>query len=239
MHAGRVAPHDGEPGRLDSPSRAFEPFHVLVDGTRVRLDPLGRADRDDLLTGFADLSRRSRYLRFFSAMPRLNDRLLEQLLDTDPVRHVAIGARLVDADGHVEGRIVGVARYFVSEESNDTVEPAVAVIDELHGRGLGILLLKTLTKWARSRGFATMRTHTLADNARIRRIVDASRGVLVERDGPVLIYDVDIRPKRRSADRTSGSGLNPPATSAKALEPGLEREIYDGRQIQRQQLRDE
>src|SRR5690349_9396482 len=101
-------------------SHAFEPLHTLADGTRVRLDPLGPADRGDLLAGFADLSRRSRYLRFFSAMPRLHDALLAQLLDTDPIRHVAIGARLVGPDDHVEGRIVGVARYFVSEGSNDT-----------------------------------------------------------------------------------------------------------------------
>jgi GNAT superfamily N-acetyltransferase len=221
------------------PGRTFESVHTLPDGTRVRLDPLGPADREDLLAGFADLSRRSRYLRFFSAMPRLHDALLARLLDTDPVRHVAIGARLIDPDGHVEGRIVGVARYFVRDDSNDTVEPAVAVIDELHGRGLGLLLLRALTKWARARGFATMRAHALADNTRIRRIVDASHGVLVERDGPVLIYDVDIRPKRRSADRTVGGDLAASAASAKSFETRLEREVDDRRQIQRQHLRNE
>src|SRR5262249_22953851 len=136
MHAGSVLP----PDRGDATSRTFEPLHTLPDGTRVRLDPIGPADRNDLLAGFADLSRRSRYLRFFSAMPRLHDGLLAQLLDTDPVRHVAIGARLVRPNDCVEGRIVGVARYFVRAGSNDTVEPAVAVIDALHGRGLGFLL---------------------------------------------------------------------------------------------------
>ena len=41
-----------------------------------------------------------------------------------------------------------------------------------------------------------VRAHALADNERIRRILTASNGVLVERDGPVMVYDVDIRSRR-------------------------------------------
>ena len=218
----------------------FEPFQALADGTRIRLDLLGRPDRDDLLVGFADLSRRSRYLRFFSAMPRLHDALLAKLLDTDGDRHVAIGARTILPDGHVEARIVGVARYFVPEGEDDTVEPAVAVVDALHGLGLGRILLGALTRYARAHGVTTMRAHALADNTRIRHILAASRGVLVDRDGPVLIYDVDIRPRGRSADRPTCRDLVAAgAASAHAFEAGLEREVNHGRQIQRQQLRDE
>jgi GNAT superfamily N-acetyltransferase len=109
---------------------------------------------------------------------------------------VAIGARAIDANGRVEPPIIGVARYFRSEGSNDTVVPAVAVVDELHGRGLGRALLKTMTRHARSRGIVKMRAHALADNDRIRRILAESDAVLVERDGPVMVYDVDIRSRR-------------------------------------------
>jgi GNAT superfamily N-acetyltransferase len=218
----------------------FEPVQVLADGARVRLDLLGPTDRDDLLLGFADLSRRSRYLRFFSAMPRLHDALLAKLLDTDGDHHVAIGARVIGPDDHIEGRIVGVARYYVPDGENDTVEPAVAVVDALHGLGLGRILLDALTRYARAHRVTTMRAHALADNTRIRHILAASRGVLVDRDGPVLIYDVDIRPRRRSTDRASGRDLVAASSAGThAFEPRLEREVDDGRQIQRQQLRNE
>jgi len=218
----------------------FEALHTLADGTRVRLDLLGQADRDDLLLGFADLSRRSRYLRFFSAMPRLHDALLAKLLDTDPERHVAIGARTIGPDDRIEARIVGVARYYLPEGERHTVEPAVAVVDALHGLGLGRILLRALTRYARAHGVVTMRAHALADNTRIRHILAVSRGVLVDRDGPVLIYDVDIRPRQRSTGRPVGGDLVAARSAGShALEPRLEREVHDRRQVQRQQLRDE
>jgi len=178
------------------PDPTFDPTVTLEDGTRIRLELIGPADRADLLAGFEGLSRRSRYLRFFSAMPTLSAHLVDSLLNTDADHHVAIGARLIDANGRVEPPIIGVARYFRSEGSDDTVEPAVAVVDELHGRGLGLALLKAMTRHARSRGIVKMRAHALADNDRIRRILAESNAVLVERDGPVMVYDVDIRSQR-------------------------------------------
>ena len=183
-------------GCAKRPDPTFAPIVTLEDGTRVRLELIGPADRADLLAGFEGLSRRSRYLRFFSAMPTLSAHLVDSLLNTDADHHVAIGARLIDANGRVEPPIIGVARYFRSEGSDDTVEPAVAVVDELHGRGLGRALLKAMTRHARSRGIVKMRAHALADNERIRRILTESNGVLVERDGPVMVYDVDIRSQR-------------------------------------------
>jgi GNAT superfamily N-acetyltransferase len=183
-------------GRARTSDPTFEPVTTLADGTRIRLELIGPADRADLIAGFDGLSRRSRYLRFFSAMPTLAPHLVDSLLNTDADRHVAIGARRIDANGRVEPPIIGVARYFRSEGSNDTAEPAVAVVDALHGRGLGRALLKAITRHARSRGIVKMRAHALADNERIRKILTASHGVLVERDGPVMVYDVDIRSQR-------------------------------------------
>jgi GNAT superfamily N-acetyltransferase len=183
-------------GRARTSDPPFDPPTTLADGTRVRLALIGPADRADLIAGFDGLSRRSRYLRFFSAMPTLSPRLLDSLLRTDPDLHVAIGARVMDADDRVEPPIIGVARYFCSEGSSDIAEPAVAVVDKLHGRGLGRALLAAITRYARSRGIVKMRAHALADNERVRHILRTSNGVLVERDGPVMVYDVDIRSRR-------------------------------------------
>lgn len=172
---------------------APERSRPLRDGSRVHLDLLGPADRTDLLAGFAGLSRRSRHLRFFSAMGELPARVLDGLLDTDAYQHVAIGARLQGANERIEAPIVGVARYFRMDGAADTAEPAVAVVDALHGRGLGRLLLRAISAHARANGIMRFRAHALADNVRIRQILLASQGVLVERDGPVVVYEVDIR----------------------------------------------
>ena len=62
----------------------------------MQFDFLGPSDRADLLAGFEGLSARSRYLRFFSSMPSLPDFITDGLLSTDPLHHVAFGARLTD-----------------------------------------------------------------------------------------------------------------------------------------------
>jgi GNAT superfamily N-acetyltransferase len=164
----------------------------LLDGRRVQLSLLGGADRVDLLAGFAGLSKRSRYLRFFSAMGELPARIVDGLVNTDARNHVAIGARLLDTNDRVEAPVVGVARYLRTALGSDVAEPAVAVIDALHGQGLGRLLLRAMARHARRSGVSRFRAHALADNERVRRILAASRGVLVERDGPVVVYDVAL-----------------------------------------------
>jgi hypothetical protein len=92
--------------RLDP---TFAPIVTLEDGSRVRLELIVPADRADLLAGFEGLSRRSRYLRFFSAMPTLSAHMVDSLLNTDADHHVP--ARAIDANGRVVPPIIGVSRF--------------------------------------------------------------------------------------------------------------------------------
>ncbi len=185
----------------DPDQTAVQPVavEVLRDGTSVLLAPLGESDRADLIAGFSGLSRQSRYLRFFSAMPELTPGVLAGLLATDGVRHYAVCARRVAAAGVVASPIVGVARYFRDPVDPRVAEPAVAVVDDLHHKGLGRLLLRALGRHARANGIERYRAHALASNERINRMLAASHGVVIERDGPVVVYDVDIRPRSRGA----------------------------------------
>lgn len=167
----------------------------LSDGTRVHLSYIGPDDRADLCRGFEGLSSRSRYLRFFSSMPTLPPFILDSLVNTDGHDHVAIGARRIGPDGQVEPEILGVARYLRSSPGAALAEPSVAVVDALHGLGLGKLLLKHLRRAARSRGIRQYRAHALADNDPVRRLMRSARGRIVTHDGPVLVYHIDIRPR--------------------------------------------
>lgn len=169
----------------------------LHDGREVRFDFLGPADRSDLLAGFEGLSSRSRYLRFFSAMPSLPDFIVDGLLSTDASNHVAIGARLLSADGEPAAPIVGVARYFRTPGAPYVAEPAVAVVDNLHTLGLGKLLLRRLSRTARANGISHFRSHVLSENERMRSLLAAAGAEVVEYGDSTMIYDVDIRRSAR------------------------------------------
>jgi GNAT superfamily N-acetyltransferase len=166
----------------------------LPDGRQVELDYIGPSDRADLLAGFQGLSARSRYLRFFSAMPRLPDFIADGLLRTDRANHVAIGARLLDARGQLLPPVVGVARYFRTGESEHIAEPAIAVVDDLHGLGLGKRLLRRLSAVARSNGVTRFRAQVLDSNRRVRTLLaDANAQFVEQDDAGVLTYEIDIR----------------------------------------------
>ena len=167
--------------------------YPLPDGRQVEFDFLGPADRRDLLTGFEGLSPRSRYLRFFSGMPELPEFIAEGLLRTDRQNHVAIGARLLDDHGGRLPPIVGVARYYRVAESQCTAEPAIAVVDDLHGLGLGKRLLRRLSAIARSNGITHFQAQILTDNRRVRTLLREADAEFVEEDEGVLTYQIDIR----------------------------------------------
>ncbi len=166
--------------------------YALPDERSVELTFLTAHDRADLRAGFAGLSRQSRYLRFFSAMPELPDFIAEGLLQTDGHNHVAIGARLVE---HTRRRpeLIGVARYFRSGSNEHIAEPAIAVVDDLHGLGLGKTLLRRLSAVARANGVTHFRAQVLTSNRRMRAMLLDAHAAFVDQDDDVLTYEIDIR----------------------------------------------
>lgn len=173
----------------------------LQDGRLVALDSLGPPDRADLLAGFEGLSASSRYLRFFSPMPNLPDFMTDGLLHTDPSHHVALGGRLLDAAGRPEPPVIAVARYFRTPEHPHVAEPAIAVVDRLQGLGLGRLMMRRLSAVARARGVTHFRAQVLQANTRVIELLQAANARIVEHEGGVLVYEIDIRRSRRQPRR--------------------------------------
>ena len=173
-------------------STAATTEHRLRDGTRVRLRPIGPADRARLAAGFEKLSRESRYHRFFTAMPELPDRILDRLVATDGWKHVAIGAEVASDDPALaEG--LGVARFVRLDDAPDVAEVAVAVIDDKQGLGLGTLLLTELVRAARERGIRRFRAITQSDNAAARALVaELTDQVTVRREDGCVVYEIDL-----------------------------------------------
>jgi GNAT superfamily N-acetyltransferase len=151
----------------------------LRDGTYVAVRSQTREDRPLLADFFAGLSPRSRYQRFFTGMPpKLPKRMLDALSDVDGDRHVGLVAVR-------EGRIVGAARYLRRAESPAVADVAFTVADEVHGRGLGGLLMRELKAHARRRGITRFVFEMLATNEAALTVA-RSLGARLRREGTTV-----------------------------------------------------
>jgi GNAT superfamily N-acetyltransferase len=159
-------------------TRHFDDGYVeraaLRDGTPVVLRLVTAEDREILRRGFERLSPQSRYARFFELKQRLSDDELRYLTDVDQETHVAIGAiyEAGDGDGNPVG--VGIARFVrLARPAGEpvTAEPAIAVADDFHRRGLGHLLLARLSAAAVERGIERFRCEVACSNAAMKQLI--------------------------------------------------------------------
>jgi GNAT superfamily N-acetyltransferase len=169
--------------------------HRLADGTTIRIRLLRPDDRDRLREGFARLSSRSRYLRFLSATPRLTEHMLDYLTQCDGDDHLAVGAEVVEPAGRA-GEGLGVARFVRLAGTPDVAEAAVAVVDAAQERGIGRLLLETLSEAARERGIRAFRAFVLPGNAGARALIEelTPHAGAPRREDGALVYDLPLLP---------------------------------------------
>jgi GNAT superfamily N-acetyltransferase len=161
----------------------------LRDGTTAYLRPVGPEDADRLRRGLAELSARSRYLRFHAPVHELTDEQVAYLTDVDQHDHIAwlaLNPYAPDEPG------MGVARAVRLRDDPAVAEAAVTVADRYQGRGLGTLLLEVVAERARAEGIETLRNYVLADNAAMLEVLDhaGARRTLVEPG--VWQVDVDL-----------------------------------------------
>ena len=140
---------------------AFEACEIqLRDGSTVVVRAVRAEDAERLQAAIRALSPESRYSRFFSPLRELPVSLLERATHPDTTRELQLVAI---AGAGADEAIVAGARYAGAETESDC-EFAVAVVDAWHGRGLARVLLETLLRAARDRGFASMHGFVLATN---------------------------------------------------------------------------
>jgi len=170
-------------------SRQVQPLGArLLDGTPVTLRPLVHDETAPLLGVFDGMSMVSRWMRYLSGLPRLSPGMLSRLTDIDGDHHVAWLA-------HLDDEPVGIARYVRLKDRPTTAEVAFEVVDRLHRRGLGTVLLDTITTVAAARGIrqvqATLAPSNTASRRLLARIGATTRHVdgLLEAQGPLRLLD--------------------------------------------------
>lgn len=150
---------------------SYEETVQLSDGQRILLRPVRPADKQMLLDGFEHLSPESRYARFMAPKSTLTERELRYLTEVDGIDHFAIGAIRKHLVSKPEG--VGSARFVRLSDQPDTAEPAVTVLDDFHGKGLGAILLQRLIEAAWERDIRWFCTELLANNTASRRMIES------------------------------------------------------------------
>ena len=183
-----------------SPPPAFET--TLRDGTRVLIRSVGPKDAQRLRDGLHRMSDKSRYRRFMTGTRELSSAQLRYLTDIDHCDHMAWGA--IDlSDPKQPG--LGVARYVRLRDEPKVAEPAVAVVDSHHGRGLGTLLLGALSRSAAENGIETFRAYVLEENAPMLNLLnDLGASVAREDEGTLRVEMPVPRDTRTLPDTPTG-----------------------------------
>jgi GNAT superfamily N-acetyltransferase len=163
----------------------------LDDGQDVTLRLVQPSDKQLLLQGFERLSPESRHLRFMGVRNTFNEAELRYLCEVDGTDHFAMGAVIVNADGSEEG--VAIARFVRLKDHPDVAEPAITVIDDYQGKGLGRILLKRLTSAARERGIERFHTEFLRGNVKTAQLLnDYEESSIIHEDGDVVTMEFEL-----------------------------------------------
>lgn len=147
-------------------------YALLIDGTPVRIRALGPGDVDAVRELHRAMSPDNLYLRFFGYGSRIADEVAGHLCRAPAADRAALGVWL-------GGGLVGVAEYDPTGEAG-VAEVALAVADDMHGRGVGTLLLEHLVSLARERGIREFHAETLMQNVTMLRVF-SSAGLPVRR----------------------------------------------------------
>ncbi|HVE50807.1 MAG TPA: GNAT family N-acetyltransferase [Casimicrobiaceae bacterium] len=138
------------------------PDPLVLDGVTIRFAPLTSASKPFLQEAVGKLSDETSRRRFFTVRHQLSEQELVALTTLDGWDRVAIGACASYPDGRDEA--VGVARFVRLPERPTQAESAVVVVDEWQRRGIGKLLLRSITDAAMARGIKTLHCFVLSDN---------------------------------------------------------------------------
>lgn len=135
---------------------------TLPDGTRALTWSLLPEDAPMIAEGYELLDEESKYHRFLSVVPHLDQEMLTHLVDeVDGVDHVALVLFVFDQEG--TGEPAGIARMVRYPDDPEAADVAVTVLPAYRGRGVATTLLAELLR-ERPRGVRRLVTEVAIDN---------------------------------------------------------------------------
>jgi acetyltransferase len=171
----------------------YESRELTKSGVEVYLRPIKPEDAPLLLDLFDNMSKRSRYYRFFSPMKTLSRDMLVRLTQVDYDRHIALVA-LHKAEG--KEKMVGVVRV-ISGADRSSAEFSVAVGDPWQGKGIGRKLLERSLEVARDYGIRKVYGEVLAENKEMLGL-GRELGFEIRKDGGAGDYMLTMETDKRT-----------------------------------------
>jgi GNAT superfamily N-acetyltransferase len=142
--------------------------YPLGNGEAYAIRPIQANDRERIIKLFNHLSPESRYLRFAHAISKLPDDFLDDILDLDYVREMALVAVIPSqTDGE---EIIGISRYVTPPKQN-VCEFSLSVSDSHTTHGIGTHLMLDLIQHAKENGIQEMLGYVLSKNLRMLNLV--------------------------------------------------------------------
>ena len=139
-----------------------EQIVTLRDGSQVLVRPIRPDDKQALVEALARLSPESTYRRFLRPVTSLSERELKYLTEIDYTSHFAwVAADLEGESG------LGVARYVRDSKDPVVAEPAIVIVDDYQGKGLGTILVRLLVATALENGIKVFRSWVLGENREV------------------------------------------------------------------------
>ena len=172
---------------------------TLRDGVTVHLRPVRADDAAAIRCLFQELSQTSKWLRFFSACPDL-DQVVGWATEVDHDHRLGLVALAADT-----GQVIAHAGVERDHRQPDRAEFALAIADRYQGRGLGRILLGQLAEAAHRAGIQWLTGEVLADNHRMLNLLRHSGGsVGLRLSCGVVLVELPTSP-------SPGAGLVPAA----------------------------
>jgi RimJ/RimL family protein N-acetyltransferase len=142
--------------------------YTLDSGEHYLIRPIHSDDRDRIIELFNHLSPESRYLRFAHAISKLPDAFLDDILQLDYAKEMALVAVIRNKQGDEE--IIGISRY-VTPPNNNVCEFSLSVSDHYAAHGIGTHLMLDLIAYAKENQLQEMLGYVLSKNLKMLHLV--------------------------------------------------------------------
>lgn len=189
----------------DQPSIKPEYPHEWVtrwttdEGEQLVIRPIQPTDHHLLERHFYSLSKQAVNYRFRRAKRILEHRAVMDFVNIDYEDHMAFVAVL--ADGETE-MILATARYMVNNTDN-SAEIALAILDDWQRKGLGKRLLFNLTAHARKAKLSSLLAYVDPANVGMVRLIESSGEPWTRKTTlDELIFELNLRPPKPSSEST-------------------------------------
>jgi acetyltransferase len=175
----KVKPAKGVPRLAIRPyPRRLEGMVEDLAGRAFMIRPILPEDEPEVQALITRLSPRAIRLRFFAPLKALTHQDGARLTQIDYDREMA----LVLTEPGPAGKVpIYAAVRLISDPNNERGEYAVVVQDDLTGKGLGMLLMKRIIDYAKTRGLGEIIGHVLAENTTMLKLCE-ELGFSIERN---------------------------------------------------------